>query len=121
MMNHQLAHWCLEPDISGNNYLSIFKTSLDPSSAYQVQAIVAASVGTNEPYRFSAAVLTGQDDVPAVFLTPKQFPDDPPQWDNYQTRYDACRAAEAWLERNRLHIAALAQEVVDTSRWQLPE
>lgn len=120
-MNHQLAHWRLEPDISGSNYLSIFKTPLYPGSPYQVQAIVATAVGTDGPYTFSAAVLTGLYDVPAVFLAPKQFPDDPTQWENHPTRYDACRAAEAWLERNRPHIAAVTQEVIDASRWQLPE
>ena len=121
MMNHELAHWRLVPAIPSGDYQSTFTTSLAPDSPYQIRAMVAKARGTEGPFAFSFAVLTDQADVLGIILSPEQFTEDPTDWANHPTRYDACRAAEAWLERNRTLIAAIAQETIDASRWQLPQ
>ena len=120
MMNRDLAHWRLQPSIDGSGYLSAYTTCLTPDSPYQVRVLVAKAPNTDGPYAFSFAIHAEQDDVLGVILRPEQFPEDPTRWDNHQTRYDACRAAEAWLERNRTRMAAVAQEAID-NRWQLPQ
>ena len=119
MMNPELAHWRFQPAMDGSNYLSVHKTSLAPDSPYEVRVIVAKAPSPDGRYAFSFAVLTEQDDMPAVILQPKQFPEDPTDWDHHPPRYEACRAAEAWLERNRSRVVAVAQESIDNG-WQLP-